>query len=105
MEMKAESAARFKLTRLMHPKFRNFGVRYMNMEEYQQVLSSQKIGGKEAGFYRFAPDDSGKPPFEMFLEENAGRWLRTVDHDTDWGEHSGQAVALSESFMEGCSKM
>ena len=89
----SEKVAREKLERIMDPKFQNFAVRYMNIEEYAVLLRGEEPRGEVilgGGTY--------KRSFTEY-KEDAGRGQHGGMRGTDWHNTSGKSSYVAEKLI------
>jgi hypothetical protein len=92
--------AQGKLAKITTPDFRDFSVRFMNLEEYRMMVEEGKFGGDVFGeVVKHGPEGSDASIHETFEEflENYNR--RTIKDYTDW-ELSGHQLGAERIFAE-----
>lgn len=78
-----ETIARDKLRRILDENFRDFAVRFMNFDEYRDIIERNFIRGQEV----FIPSVaySGPPlSFNEYLERSKKDWADTIYSETNW---------------------
>ena len=83
-----EKIAREKLTRIMSEDFRDFAVRFVNFNEYQEIMQNKKSHGGAVYAPRFKSENDGskiKPTLREYLEKCKQRtWMQTIREEVDW---------------------
>lgn len=95
----SEKIANGKLDKIMKTGFRNFGIRYMNIEEYRNLIETGKLSGEFILFDKYA---NKRFDFSQFLESfqtgfDAGHSIAM----TDWEEVSGLSSIKTMDIITG----
>lgn len=86
VEIKSEKCAQEKLDILMDDEFKEFGIRFANVGEYEQIMETRKFGGKEV----FVFEGKKAPSFKQYIGRRKQRldhpffWATMAERQTDW---------------------
>lgn len=79
--LESRHVASEKLETLSRPDFHDFAVRFVNIEEYQQIVENGHISGREATIIK---NDFGPIDFQTFIGHSKSNWPQTIESMTDW---------------------
>jgi hypothetical protein len=97
----SEKIANEKLEKILKPGFRGFGIRYMNIEEYRNLIETGKLSGEFTLFDKYWSSYKERD-FSEFLEEfktgyDSGHSISM----TDWEEVSGLSSVKTMDVING----
>jgi hypothetical protein len=97
----SEKIAKEKLEKIMSPGFRDFGIRYMNIEEYRNLIETGKLSGEFTLFNKYYNQEV-VGDFSEFLEnfKTGYRSYHSI-RMTDWEEMSGLASLKTGDLITG----
>lgn len=76
-EKHSSEIAKEKLAELLNPERKSFGVRFVNIEEYEEMVSKKDFSGREVTLV--------KDRFSNWLSSSGYEgWMRTIDNMADW---------------------
>lgn len=95
----SEKIANEKLEKILKPGFRGFGIRYMNIGEYRNLMETGKLSGEFTLFDKYANKSFDFPQFLKRFETgfDAGHSIAM----TDWEEVSGLATVKTMDIITG----
>jgi len=85
----SESVAREKLSKIENPEFKDFSVRYVNLEEYKRILETGEFDGQV-----ILHGQSDGRPFVDFK-----KWARWGIDRTNWVNISGVSVGVADNLI------
>ncbi|MEK7464076.1 MAG: hypothetical protein AAB610_03085 [Patescibacteria group bacterium] len=85
----SESVAYWKLSKIENPEFRDFSVRYVNLEEYKRILETGEFDGQV-----ILHGQSDGRPFVDFKN-----WARWGIDKTNWVNISGVSVGVADNLL------
>lgn len=95
----SENIAKEKLAKILESGFRNFGIRYMNLEEYRTIIETGKLSGEFSLFDKIYKKDID---FSKFLTQfNDGFHTMHSVAVTQWEEISGLASIETMDLITG----
>lgn len=116
--MEAEQIAREKLEKLMQEDFKDFAIRFMNINEYRKMVKSavsykRELKRRQEFIYEvgagevYVPkleEGMEHPTFREYLERSMGNWLYTAAIETDWPQGvEGKDKAYTLAVIFGLS--
>ena len=97
---RAEIIALGKLNRLMAEDFRDFAVRFVNSDEYRDIVERNLIRSREVYIPSAACRDPNKSPiFIEYLRNSKLDWTRTVRSQTNW-EFSTKGIEEHKELIQ-----
>lgn len=83
--LESRETALAKLELLQDPEFKDFGIRYVNLAEYEEILRSGSFRAREINVPKFWNDDGWVSSFQEFMERSKESWIASADRQTNWG--------------------
>lgn len=96
-EKTEQQMAKEKLEMLKNPEFKEFAIRFMTKDEYENMMSTGNLQpGREV--YVFNEANNNALPFSDYLEANKGDWRNAIYRQTEWS-HGNADLDIAHDFI------